>query len=178
MQQQIPFGRNIRANKVLCIDQDNNNLGIIDLFQALKLAENSGLDLVQVAPPIKGGVPTCKIVDLGKYRYELSKKQKALAKKQRESASKIKEIKFRPSTDINDLKIKANQAQEFLDAGDKVKITITFKGRELSYKEIGYDTLNSFLSLISDIETISQPSMDGRFLCAIIKKSQSIAKAS
>src|SRR5690554_4765412 len=100
------------------------------------MALDAGLDLVQVSSGGRNSSPTCKILDYGKYKYQQSKNEKAAAKKQRENSVKIKEIKFRPTTDINDLRTKASKVQEFLNDGDKVKITIAFRGREVSHKEI------------------------------------------
>lgn len=164
----VPVGKYIRSQKVRCIDKNNDNIGVINTVDALRLAEESGMELVQVS---KGSddIPTCKILDYGKYKYDQSKKQKASAKKQRESLSKIKEIKLRPSTDINDLKIKSSKAEAFLSEGHKVKVTVVFRGRELSHKEVGFDTLNNFIiSLGDDIDLLNAPSMDGRILSAMI----------
>jgi translation initiation factor IF-3 len=136
----------IRAKNVRCIDKDNKNIGIISKIAAIRLAEKDGLDLVQVSG--KGDTPTCKIIDYGKYQYEQSKKQKLAAKKQRESSTKTKEIKFRPCTGINDLKIKAKKAATFLNDGCKIKVSVVFKGRERAHQGVAQDTLNTFIDLI------------------------------
>jgi translation initiation factor IF-3 len=161
------IGRGIFAPKVLCIDKDNNNLGVINTADALKIAQQQGLDLVQVSD---GSPPTCKIIDYGKYKYELSKKQKEAARKQREAASRVKEIKLRPSTDTNDLKIKAERAAEFLEEGHRVKITVMFKGREMAHKEIGFNTLNEFIAMVPNLSTSDAPSIEGRILSVMCFK--------
>jgi translation initiation factor IF-3 len=161
----------IRAPKVLCIDDEVNH-GIISLQDALRLAESKGLDLVQISAQ-PGQVPTAKILDYSKFKYEQAKKDKLSKKKQRESAIEIKEIKFRPSTAENDLRTKARQAQGFLEEGNKVKISIVFHGRELSHKEVADNTLQIFLSLIPEAQIVSPASLNGKDLIVIIEKRSS-----
>lgn len=161
-------GHKIRASKVLLIDENNKNCGVVSLQEALKRAERAGLDLVQVNE--LRDKPTCKLLDFGKFRYEQSKKDKLAKKKQRESVVKIKEIKLRPSTDSNDIKIKAKKACQFLNEGHKIKLTIIFRGRELSHKSLGEEVLNEFLSYISDGQLESSPSLTGKQLIAFIQK--------
>lgn len=163
----------IRAQKVLCIDHNNVNLGVISLSEALSLAQASGLDLVQVSPPSKDRAPTCKILDSGKYKYELSKKKKETDKKQRESIIKTKEIKFRPTTDLNDLKTKARKVEEFIEEGCRVKVTITFKGREISHQEVAFKTLREFMDLLPQLQTLGKPSLDRKDLSVFIGKKES-----
>lgn len=162
------INRQIRAAEVLCIDHNNEKLGVIPTSKAMEIAISNELDLVQMSST-KGQV-ICKILDYGKFKYEQSKKQKAIAKKQREQSSKIKEIKFRPCTGANDLQTKAKQALAFLESGHKVKISILFKGREMSHKEIAYDTLDEFLSMIPDIQIIKSASIEGRALSIMTSK--------
>lgn len=152
----------ICASNVLCIDQNNVNCGVISLTEAINKARTAGLDLIQVAQ--NGNTPTCRIVDFGKFKYEESKKDRQIRKRQRESLSKIKEIKFRPSTDENDLRTKAKQAQEFVDDGHKLKITLTFKGRELKHRDVANDTLQKFLGMLPDVTITNAPIMSGRTL--------------
>ena len=166
-----PVNRQIRAQKVLCIDHHGNNLGLIDTVKALEIAEDNDLDLVQISYNSKENVTTCKILDYGKFKYTQSLNVKSAAKKQRESEIKIKEIKLRPVTQENDLKVKAAKAQEILDDGNKVRINIVFKGRELSYKDNGYQVYNNFIALLPDMQIIEQPSFNGRLLTALgVKK--------
>lgn len=164
-----PINHQIRNPKVLCIDHENNNLGLIDTSKALEIARNQELDLVQITFDPKNNVPTCKILDYGKYKYQQSINQKEQNKKQRESEIKIKEIKLRPTTCDNDLKIKSVKAQEILDGGDKVKVSIIFKGRELNYKENAYDVYNKFISYIINFQIIESPSLNGKILTAILQ---------
>lgn len=166
-----PINNQIRSSKVVCIDNNDKNLGEIDTSEALKIAYDAGLDLVQVSSG-KNRYPTCKVLDYGKYKYQQSKNQKAAAKKQRENTIKTKEIQFRPSTEINDLKVKAEKAKEILNEGDHVRISVLFKGRELSYQDLAKETLNQFLMLIPDINIIERPTMSGKTLSVLIQKKQ------
>jgi len=158
-----PVGRRIRARQVRCIDQNGENLGVIDIYKALKLADEAGLDLVQIAI---GDTPVCKILDYGKYKYDQSKQKKENARKQRETAVKIKEIKFRPSTGDHDLETKANQAKKFIEEGNRIKITVAFRGREMSHKDLGMETLSKFIDL-AGVQLLTEPSFQGKFLSAM-----------
>lgn len=162
-----PINRQIRAPKVLCIDNEDNNMGVIDTFQALKIAEEKNLDLVQVSPSSREKPPTCRIMDYGKFKYQQSKNMKSAAKKARENEIKVKEIKFRPNTGINDLKTKAVKAEEFLNEGHKVKISILFKGREISHQDLGKQTLQTFVDLVSNMVLVEQPVLNGKVLSAV-----------
>lgn len=161
-----PVNNQIRSSKVICIDQNNNNLGEIDLSEALKLSYAVELDLVQISQS-KDSSPVCKILDFGKHKYQEQKNKKQQAKKQRENTVRTREIQFRPSTDINDLKTKANKAREFLKDGDNVKISITFKGREVSYQELARETLKQFLELVPELQLMESPTMSGKILSAL-----------
>lgn len=163
------INRDIRAKEVRCIDHNNKNLGVIKKDDAIKLAEDAGLDLVMISGNTKKGqIPVCKILDSGKYKYDMSKKQKDMARKQRESAVKVKEIKFRPSTDINDLKTKAKHAEKFLADGCKIKVSIKFKGREMSHKGIAYDKMFEFVDLIGNAQMSEDPKMNGRNMTCML----------
>ena len=164
----VYVNRDIRANKVRCLDKDNENIGIIPLGKAISLAEEDGLDLIQISPP-HNGVPTCRITDYGKYKFDLSKKEKERAKKQRESIIKQKEIKFRPSTDANDLQTKAKMASKFIAEGCRVRVSIRFKGRELSHKFGAEERFNEFLDFMEvDVNLINEPKMDGKSMVALL----------
>jgi translation initiation factor IF-3 len=165
-------GRQIRSSEVMCIDDQNVNRGVISIQDALRLADTSGLDLVQVSPSGRDNAPTCRIIDYSKFKYELTKKEKASNKKQRENAIKVKEVKFRPVTDDNDLRIKARQVQGFVDAGHRVKVTITMRGREMSHKEVSFDTFKKFVGMLEGADVVSEPSMAGRSMCAMLAKAQ------
>lgn len=169
-------GKQIRAAKVLCIDNNNANRGIIPLYEALRIAEDSGLDLVQMNNGNKGSPPTCKIMNYGKFKYEQSKKDKEAAKKQRESEVKTKEIKFRPSTDINDLRVKAKHAEKFLNEGHRVKVSLVFKGREISHQDLGRETFNVFVDLLPDADFLSAPSFENKEMSVILIKGNGVSK--
>ena len=145
--------RQIRADKVRTIDRNGTQIGIIPLSQALELAKNCGLDLVEVAPD--GDPPVCRIMDFGKYRYNKTKKSRMGRKKQH--ADKLKEIKIRPRIFQHDYEVKLRNALKFLDKGYKVKLTIRFRRRELRHKELGEQLLRR---LIDDLSAVGIP--DGR----------------
>lgn len=136
--------KNIKTKTVLLIDDNGKNLGILETKDAYLIAQNKGLDLVQVGEE-KNNIPVCKIMDFGKWKYEQSKKKKAVKTAQQNT----KEIKIRPNTSEHDLKYRAQQAIEFLDDGDKVKISVKFKGRERNYiGETGRLAMEKFLSVL------------------------------
>ena len=159
----------IKAKDVRCIDHENQNLGVISLNDAMSLAREHGLDLVQISNGNEG-VPVCKIVEYGKYKYDLSLQQKEAAKKQRENAVKIKEIKFHPNTSENDLQTKASKTHEFLEDGDKVKISIVFRGREVLHKDVAMEQLNKFMDLVPGIQLSNDIQMSGRVLTVMAEK--------
>lgn len=167
-QSKLRKNHQIRAKQVRLIDSDGSNVGVVSFVEAIRMAQGQGLDLIEINS--KSSPVVAKIDDYGKFKYDQSKKEKAIAKKQREQSSKIKEIKFRPSTGMNDLQTKAKQAVEFLEHGHKVKISILFKGRELSHKEIAYDTLDDFLAMIPDVQIIKRPAIEGRSLSVMTAK--------
>lgn len=184
------INREIRAKSVRCINSNNENLGIISTYKALNIAMEDDLDLVQVSPYKKNAVPTCKIMDYKKYKYELSKKEKLQAKKQRETAIKIKELKFRPVTSLNDMKIKAKKAAEFIENGYKLKVSIVFKKRrEASHKELAIGKLYDFLDLVNNsvvlenqiIEFSNAPAPDQNYKSLsvfLVKNKKRLEKAS
>ncbi|MDD6332806.1 MAG: translation initiation factor IF-3 [Clostridium sp.] len=149
----------IRDKEVRVIGEDGEQLGIMSSKDALKMAREAELDLVKIAPTAKP--PVCKIVDYGKYRYEQMRKEKEAKKKQK--TIDIKEIRFSPNIDTNDLNTKVNQARKFLTKGDKVKVSIRFRGRELAHTEIGIDILNDFAAKLEDVAVIEKPAkVEGR----------------
>ena len=127
----------ITAREVRLIGPDGQNHGIVDIGTALKMAEESGLDLVEIAP--QSTPPVCKVMDFGKYKYEQQKKAAAAKKKQK--TQEVKELKMRPTIDDHDFDTKMKAAERFLTNGDKVKLTIRFRGRELSHQDLGRDVL-------------------------------------
>ena len=149
----------IRDKEVRLIGEDGEQLGIVSSRDALKMAEEAGLDLVKIAPTAKP--PVCKIVDYGKYKYEQVRKEKEAKKKQR--VIEIKEVRLSPNIDNNDLNTKANMARKFLTKGDKVKVTLRFRGRELAHVDNGKAILNSFAEMLSDVAVVDKPAkFEGR----------------
>ena len=171
----VPTNYQIRSLKVRCIGLNNENLGVIDKNEAIKIAEGYSLDLIQVCP---GDPPTCKILDYGKYKYEMSKKQKENAKKQRESFTEIKEIKLHPNTSENDIKIKAQKAEELLSDGSRVKLSVVFRGREITHKDVGLNTLKDLVNLIPNIQLYGEPVLQGKVLSVLSSKKKEIKAAS
>ncbi|MBQ8148382.1 MAG: translation initiation factor IF-3 [Lachnospiraceae bacterium] len=149
----------IRDKEVRVIGEDGEQLGIMSSKDALKMAKEADLDLIKIAPTAKP--PVCKIVDYGKYRYEQMRKEKEAKKKQK--TVDIKEIRFSPNIDTNDLNTKANQARKFLTKGDKVKVSVRFRGRELAHTEIGIEILNNFAAKLEDVAVVEKPAkVEGR----------------
>ncbi len=141
------------------IGEDGAQLGIMSARDALKLAEEAGLDLVKIAPTAKP--PVCKIVDYGKYRYELARKEKEAKKKQR--TIEIKEIRMSPNIDTNDLNTKIGAAKKFLTKGNKVKITLRFRGREMAHMQNSKHILDDFAQALADVAVIEKaPKVEGR----------------
>ena len=131
--------------------------------EAIRTASDQGSDLIEIVP--NADPPVCKIMDFGKYRYELSKKEKM--QKKHQHVTQVKEIRFHPNTDTHDFDFKVRHARAFLEEGDKVKATVVFKGREITYKEQGKELLERFTESIADIAKIEQfPKMEGRQMIA------------
>ena len=149
----------IRVREVRLIDDEGNQLGIVPTMEALNMARDKDLDLVEVSPNAN---PTdCKILDYGKYKFEQEKKLRDSKKNQK--VLKLKEIRMQPKIGSGDLDTKAKHIQEFLDEGDKVKVTIRFRGRELAHTDLGFDVLNEVLKRLTSAYVIEKPAaMDGR----------------
>ena len=149
----------IRARELRLISDNGDQLGVKTKQEALKMAEDANLDLVLVAPKAKP--PVAKIMDYGKYRFELQKKQREARKKQK--VVNIKEVRLSPTIDTNDFNTKMKNARKFLSKGDKVKVSIRFKGRAITHKDIGRDVLNRFAEATEDVAPVeSKAKMDGR----------------
>ncbi|WP_026142775.1 translation initiation factor IF-3 [Ligilactobacillus pobuzihii] len=149
----------IRAREVRLIGKDGSQLGVKSKKAALALAEQAELDLVLVAPKAKP--PVAKIMDYGKYRFELQKKQREARKKQK--VINVKEVRLSPTIDTNDFNTKVKNARKFLGKGDKVKVSIRFRGRAITHKDIGREVLNNFAAETEDVASVqSKPKMDGR----------------
>lgn len=157
--------REIRVPRVRVIDQNGNQVGVLPTHQALTLAEEEGLDLVEIAPNVDP--PVCKIVDYGKFRYQQTKKEKESKKAQHQV--KVKEVKLKPNTDEHDLLTKARKAREFLGEGDKVRVTCVFRGREMQHREFGQKVIDLFCEELADVSSVEEPAkMMGRFLSTVL----------
>ncbi len=149
----------IRDKEILLIGEHGEKLGIMSARDAFKLAQEAELDLVKIAPTAKP--PVCKIIDYGKYRYELLRKEKEAKKKQK--VIEIKEVRLSPNIDTNDLNTKTSAARKFLEKGNKVKITLRFRGREMAHMNQSKYILDEFAENLADIAVIDKPSkVEGR----------------
>lgn len=159
------INRMIRVPKVLVVDEDGTQLGTLDTVDALRIAEEKGLDLVEVASNARP--PVCRIMDYGKFKYEASKK----ARKARQASHtvKVKTIQFRPKTDTNDYNTKKKMILKFLDAGNKVKIVMRFRGREISHLDLGLAFLNKLIEEVDEFGTPeSRPQREGRLMTFVL----------
>lgn len=151
----------IRVREVRLIDDEGNQKGIVPVMEALKMAKERELDLVEIAPT--ANPPVCKILDFGKYRFEQEKKLRDSKKNQK--ILKLKEIRMQPKIGSGDLDTKAKHVQEFLDEGAKVKVTVRFRGRELAHTELGYDVLKEVTNRLTSAYVIEKPAaMEGKFM--------------
>lgn len=157
----LRINEQIRVREVRLIDDKGEQKGIVPTLEALTMARELSLDLVEVAPT--ANPPACKILDYGKYRFEMEKKLRESKKKQK--LQELKEIRMQPKIDDHDLDFKSKHVKEFLADGDKVKVTIRFRGRELAHTELGLVVLKDVLSKLGDDYVIEkQPAMEGRFM--------------
>jgi translation initiation factor IF-3 len=156
---------------VRVIGAEGENVGVLSRDEALRMAEDAGLDLVEIQPNVDP--PVCRIMDFGKFRFEMQKKASAAKKKQKQV--EIKELKFRPTTDVGDYDVKLRNIRRFLEEGDKVKINIRFKGREMAHQELGIAMANKIEADLGDEVIIEQrPRLEGRQMVMMIapKKKQ------
>jgi translation initiation factor IF-3 len=158
--------RDIRGvREVQLIDQDGKNKGVVSFFDALNLAEEAGLDLVEIAP--NSVPPVCKILDYGRFRFSEQKKAAEARKKQK--TVEVKEIKLRPGTDDHDLDIKMKSARRFFEDGDKVKVTLRFRGREMAHPDLGMKMLEKVkIELAQQAKVELEPSFEGRQMVMIL----------
>jgi len=157
--------KGIRASEVRVIGSDGGQIGIVPIEEALRIAGNDDLDLVEVSP--EANPPVCKIMDHGKYKYELTKKKQEARKKQR--SSQIKEIKVRPKTDDHDLATKVRHAEKFINNNDKVKVTMVFRGREFMLREQAHKVLDKVVDLTKDFAQVEQPAkFEGRVITMLL----------
>ena len=157
----LMINEQIRDKEVRVIGANNEQLGIMSIEEAMKLAEDAGVDLVKIAP--NAAPPVCRIIDYGKFRYEQSRKEKEAKKKQK--VIEIKEIRMSPNIDTNDLNTKISAARKFLSKGDRVKVTLRFRGRELAHMNNSKYILDDFAEALSDIAVVEKaPKVEGRSL--------------
>ena len=168
--------RQIRSYEVFLIDEKGEKKGRMSFNEAIAYAEDLGLDLVEVSP--NANPPVCKVLDYGKYRYEMEKKQREAKKKQ--FTIKIKEIRMQVKVDVGDLKTKVRFITEFLDKGNKVKVSVRFRGREMQHIEIGRDVLSKVIALLDENSVgyvVEQaPSMEGRMIGMLLAPSKAKSK--
>ena len=157
----------IRFPKVLVIDNEGNALGVKDRREALALAREANLDLFCISP--QATPPVCKILDFGKYRYQLEKKRKENEKKQKAMIQDLKQIQLSPVIDTHDIETKVRHAIGFLRDGDKVKVVVRFRGRQMAHPEVGEEVMNRFITMCGDAAVVEKkPVMDGRNLMATL----------
>jgi len=156
---------NIDAAQVRLVGAGGEQIGVVPLEEAKKLAEESSLDLVEISPQAEP--PVCKVMDYGKFRFEEQKKRQASRKKQKQT--QVKEIKFRPGTDIGDYNVKLRNLTRFLTDGDKVKVTLRFRGREMAHQELGRDLLKRVEGDLQELGVVEQfPRMEGRQMVMVL----------
>ncbi len=155
----------IKTPQVRVVDVEGNQLGVMATVDALNIAIEAGLDLVEVSAQAKP--PVCRVMDYGKFKYESSKKAKEAKKKQ--TIIRLKEVKLRPKTEEHDLQFKLRSAKKFLQGGDKVKVTIRFRGREITHKELGMKILKRIAEELKDIATVeNSPRLEGRTMTMLM----------
>ena len=167
---ELMINEQIRDREVRLIGENGEQLGIMSVREAMKLAEEAELDLVKIAPTAKP--PVCKIIDYGKYRYELARKEKEARKKQK--VVELKEIRLSPNIDSNDLNTKMNAAKKFLSKGDKVKITLRFRGREMAHMNASKHILDDFAESLAEVAVVEKaPKVEGRSISMVLAEKKS-----
>ena len=156
----------IRAPQVQVISSDGKNLGTLNTQEAINIAKNEGLDLIEISP--NANPPVCKIIDVGKYKYDLQKKANKAKRKQK--VINLKEIKLRPVTEIHEYNFKIKNAQRFLTKGDKVKFTVQFRGREMQHTDLGYDLMKRIIEDTSKFGKVEvSPKFEGKQIIMIVQ---------
>jgi len=167
IKQELPINGEIRAKEVKLIGENGEQLGVFSLFDARNMAEEKRLDLVLVAP--QANPPVCKIMNYGKYKFEQAKKEKEAKKKQK--LVEIKEIRITPNIEEHDFGFKAKNARKFIEDGNKLKITVRFKGREINNSKLGENVLNRFIENLSDIAIVDKaPKLEGKNMFIMLSK--------
>ncbi len=159
----------IRVPEIRLIGADGENVGVVTPERAMQLAEEAGLDLVEISP--NAAPPVCKIMDYGKYKYETQKRESEARKKQK--IIEVKEVKFRPNTDVHDYDVKMRSVTRFLEDGDKVKVTLRFRGREMAHQNLGRDLLERVAADVDGLGKVeSMPRLEGRQMVMMIGPSK------
>jgi len=167
----LPINEKIREKEVQLVDDEGKMLGKMSSLEALKIAEEKNLDLVMVSPG--ANPPVCKIMNYGKYKFEMAKKEKEAKKKQK--TVEVKEIRVTPNIDSHDFEFKAKNAGKFLQDGDKVKITVRFRGRELANTELGKKVLEQFIEKLEEISVVEKkPMLEGKNMFVILSRQKII----
>lgn len=167
IKQELPINGQIRAKEVQLISDTGEKLGMVPLARALEIAGDKKLDLVLVSP--NSQVPVCKIMNYGKYKFEQAKKEKEAKKKQK--VLEVKELRVTPNIEEHDFEFKSKNARKFLEDGNKVKITVRFRGREVNNSKAGENVLNKFIEKLEDVATVEkQPKLEGRNMFTILAK--------
>ena len=162
---ELMINEQIRDKEVRLIGENGDQLGIMSAREALKLAQEADLDLVKIAPTAKP--PVCKIIDYGKYKYELVRKEKEAKKKQK--TVEVKEIRLSPNIETNDLNTKINATRKFIAKGNKVKITLRFRGREMAHMQSSKHILDEFAEALSDVAVVEKaPKLEGRSISLVL----------
>ena len=155
----------IRDREIRLIGEDGEQLGIMSAREAMKIAQEAELDLVKIAPAAKP--PVCKIIDYGKYKYEQARKEKEAKKKQK--TVEVKEVRLSPNIDTNDLNTKINNAKKFISKGNKVKVTLRFRGREMAHVQQSKHILDDFAETLADVAVVEKPAkMEGRSMSMVL----------
>ena len=155
----------IRDKEVRVIAENGDQLGVMPVKEAMKLAQEAELDLVKIAP--KAQPPVCKIIDYGKYRYELARKEKEAKKKQK--TVEVKEVRISPNIDTNDLNTKVNNAKKFIAKGNKVKVTLRFRGREMVHMQQSKHILDDFAEMLAEVAVVEKPAkLEGRSMSMVL----------
>ena len=161
----LMINEQIRDREIRLIGEDGEQLGIMSAREAMKIAQEAELDLVKIAPAAKP--PVCKIIDYGKYKYEQARKEKEAKKKQK--TVEVKEVRLSPNIDTNDLNTKINNAKKFISKGNKVKVTLRFRGREMAHVQQSKHILDDFAETLADVAVVEKPAkMEGRAMSMVL----------
>lgn len=167
---ELMINEQIRDREIRLIGENGEQLGVMPTKEAMRLAKEAELDLVKIAPTAKP--PVCKIIDYGKYRYELVRKEKEAKKKQK--VIEVKEVRLSPNIDVNDLNTKVSAARKFIEKGNKVKVTLRFRGREMAHVQSSRHILDDFAKELEDIAVVDKPAkMEGRSIMMFLTEKRS-----